>query len=64
MQIGDNIYFEIFHSKYVFFFLCIIGCSQHTVRDGSLQLQGPHPIGKCNYTQKLYQDVRNAWQTT
>jgi hypothetical protein len=48
----------------VFSMISIISCSQHTVQDGSLQPQGPRPKGICNYIQQLYQDVRNAWQTT
>lgn len=38
--------------------------ANNTVWGGNFQLQGPHPREKCNYTQQLYQDVRNAWQTT
>lgn len=68
MEACDSSYFATFHlntrahthTHTVFSMLSTIRCSQHTVQVGSHQPQGPHPKGKCNYIQPLYQDVRNA----
>lgn len=49
---------------FFYFYFLEMSCGQHTDQGENYQLQGPHPKEKYNYTQQLYQDVRNAWQTT